>query len=60
MLFTFSGVLINISIVIVPMIVFQALEEDVQRQTQREHELQQRYGELLVERDNLKHSLPSS
>jgi hypothetical protein len=42
------------------MIVFQALEEDVQRQTQREHELQQRYGELLVERDNLKHSLPSS
>ena len=59
-MFTFSGVLIHIAIIIASMIVFQALEEDVQRQTQREHELQQRYGELLVERDNLKHSLPSS
>ncbi|CAB4038933.1 cell division cycle 5 [Paramuricea clavata] len=37
----------------------QALEEDVQRQTEREHELQQRFGELLVERDNLKHSTSS-
>jgi hypothetical protein len=41
------------------MTVFQALEEDVQRQTEREQQLQRRYGELLVERDNLKHSTSS-
>ncbi|XP_046848614.1 cell division cycle 5-related protein-like [Xenia sp. Carnegie-2017] len=33
-----------------------SLQEDVQRQTERESELQKRYGELLVERDNLKNS----
>lgn len=31
-----------------------ALEDDVQRQTERENELQRRFGELVVERDNLK------
>ncbi|XP_028414802.1 cell division cycle 5-related protein-like [Dendronephthya gigantea] len=37
----------------------QALEEDVERQSERERELQRRFGELLVERDNLKHSTMS-
>lgn len=32
---------------------FQALLEDVERQMEREKELQQRYGELLMEREAL-------
>lgn len=31
----------------------QALREDVERQMERERELQQRYGELLMEREAL-------
>lgn len=33
--------------------VLQALREDVERQMEREKELQQRYGELLMEREAL-------
>jgi len=36
--------------------VFQALREDVERQMERERELQQRYGELLMERESLVNS----
>nr|XP_024660401.1 cell division cycle 5-like protein [Maylandia zebra] len=35
---------------------FQALREDVERQMEREKELQQRYGELLMERESLLNS----
>uniref|UniRef100_A0A3Q2PF93 Cell division cycle 5-like protein n=1 Tax=Fundulus heteroclitus TaxID=8078 RepID=A0A3Q2PF93_FUNHE len=34
-------------------LLFQALREDVERQMEREKELQQRYGELLMEREAL-------
>uniref|UniRef100_A0A669CR29 Cell division cycle 5-like protein n=1 Tax=Oreochromis niloticus TaxID=8128 RepID=A0A669CR29_ORENI len=37
-------------------LVFQALREDVERQMEREKELQQRYGELLMERESLLNS----
>jgi len=33
--------------------VFQALKEDVERQMERERELQQRYGDIVMEREGM-------
>lgn len=51
----FLSVVLNgtCSHLIVFVCVFQALREDVERQMERERELQQRYGELLMEREAL-------
>lgn len=42
--------------IITPRVCAQALREDVGRQMERERELQQRYGELLMEREALLNS----